>query len=98
MDDQDYLFELDDMRRDNPVLWLVFITGPTTTRSVAVKLMIEPDAVLLLLRELKGEGWVTDRENPRAGQPVLWEATSALQDLYDWRQEWLKSRGFSRNR
>lgn len=98
MDEHDALDQLELMRIDNPILWLVFITGPTTTRSLAVKLMMEPDAILLLLRELKGDGWVTDRENPRAGQPVLWEATSALQDLYDWRQEWLKSRGFSRNR
>lgn len=90
MEDWEALPEYEEMRRDRPTLWLVLTLGPITPNRIAKLLLDHPDEVLLTLRDLKREGLVTDQENSRGGQ-MVWEVTSNLADLYNWRLEKLKS-------
>lgn len=79
---------LDELRREDPILWLVLVGGrPTTPRAIACKLGWPHDIVLRELRKLKREGYVIDAENNIEGRAMVWEVTTRVQELYDWLQE-----------
>lgn len=82
------LDELDELRREDPVLWLVVTAEqPTTPRAIARKMGWPHDIVLQELRKLKREGYVVDAENKTEGRAMVWEVTTQMQELYDWLQE-----------
>jgi hypothetical protein len=90
MEDWEAYAALEQLRIERPTLWAVLTLGPTTPSRLAKILMSPPDNILHDLRHYKSEGLVTDSENPRPGQPMVWEVTSNLADLYNWRLQKLR--------
>lgn len=83
--------QLELLREEQPLVWAVLVLGPCTPARLAKILLRHPDSILDDLRLLKKDGLVTDTENTRKGAPMVWEVTSRLSELYNWRADTLRS-------
>jgi hypothetical protein len=88
-DDNYWLSEMDELRQDHPILWLVMVMGPITPKNIAVKLGWPMDAVIWELREYKAKGFVIDEENGREGLPMVWRIGD---DVFGEIREWLREK------
>jgi hypothetical protein len=87
--DRDMVQTFDEMRTEDPVLWLVMVMGPITPKNIATKLGWPAKAVLWELRQLKKEGQVIDSENGRAGIMMVWDIA---EDVLIEEKAWLKDK------
>jgi hypothetical protein len=80
----DYLYGLEDLRRDNPIVWAL-IQGLHTSQSIAKLINWPHDWTLIKLRELKSEGLVWDSEGKAS---VLWHFHPDEEEHLDY-QRWV---------
>lgn len=77
----DYLDELEDLRINDPVLWLI-VTGHKTSEWIAKKLGWPHDTVLTHLRQYKERGYLYDYE---AAKGIHWAlCVGIFEDLLTW--------------
>lgn len=80
----DHLDELENLRTNDPVLWLI-ITGARTSVWIAKRLAWPHETVLTHLRQYKAEGYLFDYEGPRN---ILWATCPGIyEDLLAWLEE-----------